>query len=344
MAKWRKTLGWTAVILGTVLLFVVVGGILLLKSSAFHRYLISKIEQSAGEAAGARVELQNLTLHVNTLSADVYGLTVHGNEAPNDRPFLQVKHAKAGLKIISVFHRQVNLSELLVDGPVVNLVVNRSGQTNLPQPPPSDNKKSSTNVFDLAVGHVLLSNGQIYLKDRKIPVGANLTGLRTEISFSQLAKKYSGTLSYENGWIQYEQMKPLPHRLSATFDATPSELNLKPLLLTLGGSRFALETTVRDYNNTPVANGRYDFVLHTQDFNGLSSANAAGDVVLSGNLNYKDVPNQPALRNVSLSGSLDCSGLALVTEQALVKIQKIVGRYQLANGNLQADAFALDLL
>jgi translocation and assembly module TamB len=343
MAKWSKTLGWTAVILGAVLLFVVVAGILLLKSSGFHHYLISKIEQSAGEAAGTRVELQNLTLHVKTLSADVYGLTVHGTEASNDRPFLQVQHAKAGLKIVSVFHRQVNLSELLVDDPVVNLVVNKNGQTNLPQPPPSD-KKSSTNVFDLAVGHVLLSNGQIYLKDRKIPLDANLTGLRTEISFSQLARKYKGTLSYENGWIQYEHMKPLPHRLSATFDATPSELNLKPLLLTLGGSRFALETTVRDYNNTPVANGRYDFVLHTQDFNGLSSAKAEGDVVLSGKLNYKDVPNQPALHNVSLSGSLDCNGLALVTEQALVKIQKIAGRYQLANGNLKVDAFALDLL
>ncbi len=344
MADWRKTVGWTAAIIGAVLLVVIVGGVLLLNSSAFHRYLIATIQQNAGEATGARVELQDLTIHIKTLTADAYGLVIHGTEAPGEKPLLQVQHARVGVKIISIFHRKVNLSELIVENPIVSLVVNKEGRSNLPEPPQPQQKSSSTNVFDLAVGHVLLTNGQIYLKHRKIPVDANLTDLRTEISFSQLAKKYSGTLAYQNGVIHYEQLKPLPHRLEAKFEATPSELNLKPLLLTLGGSRFTLQATVRDYNNTPVANGRYDFVLHTQDFAGLSSANAAGDVALSGSLNYKDVPNQPVLRNVSLSGDLSCNGLAVSSPQAAVKIQKIAGRYQLANGNFKADAVALDLL
>jgi translocation and assembly module TamB len=344
MADWRKTVGWTAASIGALLLIVIVGGLLLLRSQAFHNYLISKIMQQASEATGARVELQNLIIHVKTLTADAYGLVIHGTEAPADRPLLQVQHTRLGVKIISIFHRKVNLSELIVENPVVSLVVNKQGQSNLPQPPPTNKKSSSTNVFDLAVGHVLLAHGQIYLKDRKIPVDANLTNLRTEITFSQLAKKYSGTLGYQSGLIHYAQLKPLPHRLQATFDATPSELNFKPLLLTIGGSRFTLQATVRDYSNTPVANGRYDFVLHTQDFAGLSSANAAGDVALAGTLNYKDVPNQPLLKNVSLSGDLNCNGLALSSPQAVVKIQKIAGRYQLANGNFKTDAFVLDLL
>src|SRR6266568_989802 len=344
MADWRKAVGWTTAIIGALLLVIVVGGVLLLRSSAFHRYLISKIVQQGSEATGARIELQNLTIHVKTLTADAYGVVIHGAEAPGERPLLQVQHARIGVKIISIFHRKVNLSELIVENPIVSLVVNQQGQSNLPQPPQTDKKSSSTNVFDLAVGHVLLANGQIYLKDRKIPVDANLSDLRTEITFSQLAKKYSGTLAYQSGLIHYEQLKPLPHWLQATFDASPSELNLKPLLLTLGGSRFTLQATVHDYNNTPVANGRYAVVLHTQDFAGLSTANAAGDVALAGTLNYKDVPSQPLLRNVSLSGDVNCNGLALSSPQAVVKIQKIAGRYQLANGDLKADAFALDLL
>ncbi len=344
MADWRKTVGWTAAVIGVLLLVVIVGGMLLLRSTAFHRYLMAKLVQQAGEATGARVELQNLTIHVKTLTADAYGLVIHGTEGPGERPLLQVQHARVGVKIISIFHRKVNLSELIVENPIVSLVVNKEGRSNLPEPPQTQQKSSSTNVFDLAVGHVLLANGQIYLEDRKIPVDANLTDLRAEITFSQLAKRYSGTLSYQSGLIHYEQLKPLPHRLDAKFDATPSELNLKPLLLTLGGSRFALQATVRDYSNTPVANGHYDLVLHTQDFAGLASANAAGDVALSGNLNYKDVPNRPVLRNVTLSGDLNCNGLAVSSPQAAVKIQKIAGRYQLANGNFKADAFALDLL
>jgi len=107
---------------------------------------------------------------------------------------------------------------------------------------------------------------------------------------------------------------------------------------------LTLSTNVRDYSSTPVASGKYDAVLHTDDFAGLSSASTSGDVRLAGTLNYRDVPNQPMLRNAKLNGSLDSNGLAVLTEQAIVKIQKLSGRYQLANGNFQAEGFAFNML
>lgn len=340
---WRKGIGWTAVGVGALLLFIIVAAILLLNNAGFQHYLIGKITQQASEATGARVEIQGFHFKLKTLTADVYGLTIHGTEAAGEKPLLQVQRATVSFKIISLLKRKVNLSELRVERPIVSLAVNQDGRSNLPQPPPSKQQSSSTNVFDLAVGHVLLTNGEIDLKDRKIPVDANLNGLRTEITFSQLAKKYSGTMSYQSGLIHYEQLRPLQHSLQAKFDASPSELNLKPLLLSLGGSRFSLEASVRDYGNAPVADGIYHIVLHTQDFAGLSTTNAAGDIALSGKLNYKDVAGQPMLKNASLSGNIDSNGLVLASPQALVNIKKIAGRYQLANGNFKADAFALDL-
>ena len=144
--------------------------------------------------------------------------------------------------------------------------------------------------------------------------------------------------------MQYEHLRPLPHSLQASFDATPTELNLKPLLLKLGGSRLQIEANVRDYGSSPVADGHYDIVLHTQDFAGLSSANAAGDVALSGAMSYKDVPGQSALKNARLSGEIASNGLAVSSPQAAVKIQKIAGKYQLADGNFKTDGVALDLL
>src|SRR5437867_5219707 len=118
MADWRKTLGWTATAIGGLLLLAIVAGVLLLKSQAFHGYVLGKIVQQASQATGARVELQNFTFHVKTLTADVYGLTIHGTEPPKAQPLLQVQHAKIGIKIISLFHRKVNLSELRVENPV----------------------------------------------------------------------------------------------------------------------------------------------------------------------------------------------------------------------------------
>ena len=344
MANWRKIVGWTAVVIGALVLLVVVAAVVILQNPAFQRYLVAKIEQTAQESAGARVEIQGLQIHVKTLSADIYGLVVHGTEPGGAKPLLQVTHAKIGIKILSVLRHKVDLSELLIDHPEVNLVVDKDGHSNLPEPPPSQNKSSGTNIFDLAVGHVLLSDGVINALDRQLPVNANLSRLRTEITFSQLKKQYSGTISYQSGLLQYEHLKPLPHSLQASFSVSPSELQLSPMLLKLGGSRLQIEAHVRDYSSAPVADGHYDVVLHTQDFAGLSSANASGDVALSGVMSYKDVPGQSPLKNAKLSGEIAGNGLAVSTPQAAVRIQKIGGKYQLADGNFRTDGVAVDLL
>jgi translocation and assembly module TamB len=344
MANWRKIVGWTAVVSGALVLLVVVAAVVILQNPAFQRYLIAKIEQSAQESAGAKVQIEGLHIHVKTLSADIYGLTVHGTEPAGAEPLLEIPHARIGLKIISVLRHKIDLSSLLIERPAVNLIVNKEGRSNLPQPPSSQNKNGGTNVFDLAIGHVLLTDGMINALDRQIPVNANLSGLRTEISFSQLQKQYSGTISYQSGLMQYEHLRPLPHSLQASFDVTPTELNLKPLLLKLGGSRLQIEAHVRDYSSSPIADGHYDVVLHTQDFAGLASANASGDVALSGAMSYKDVPGQSALKNAALSGEIVSHGLAVSAPQAAAKIHKIVGKYQLADGNFKTDGIALDLL
>lgn len=345
MAKWAKIIGWTAVTIGALLLLTIFGIAVLLKTQAFHRYLLAKIEQVASQKTGAQVDVENLQIHVKTLTADLYGLTVHGSEADTEKPLLQVQHLKVGVRITSIFHLKVNLSELIIERPVVNLLVNKEGHSNLPQPPPSQSKNSSTNVFDLAVGHVLLTNGEIDAKDRAIPVNANLANLRTEINFNQTRRQYSGTISYANGLIQYERLRPLPHSMRTSFDIDPSELNVKPLQLTLGGSRIKLQATVHDYAGNPAAKGNYNVTLHTQDFSGLSPAgSAAGDVTLRGELSYTDVPGQSVLRSVALSGDIDSSGLDVFSSQARIRIDRLAGRYQLANGNFKADTLVAELL
>src|SRR5262249_25283428 len=146
MVKWRNVIGWTAISIGALLLLVIVAAFTLLKSPAFHKYLLARIEQAAGQSTGARVEIQNFQVHIKTLTADVYGLTVHGSEAEGEKPLLQVEHAAVGIKIVSLLKRKFNLSELIVERPVVNLVVDKGGRSNLPQPPASQKKSSNTNV------------------------------------------------------------------------------------------------------------------------------------------------------------------------------------------------------
>jgi len=342
MANWRKILGWTAAALGALLLVTLAAPILLVKSPAFHRYLVAKIEQQAGQAVGSRVEIRNLQIHLRNLSADVYGFVVHGREGAAEKPLLEVEHLRVELRILSILGREVRLQDLLIDRPVIHLSVDQQGRSNLPEPPPSTGS-SNTNLFQLEVGRVLVTGGEIDARDRRIPVAANLEGLRTEITFRQ-PETYAGTISYQNGLIQYPGLRPFPHALGAKFSATPSELEVESLVLSTGASRLELEGKVRDYTAAPVANAHYEIRVHPEDFRELlKGEQASGEVILRGGISYREVPGQAAAKNVALSGNILSNGLRLVTPDAAARIDRIEGKYQLANGDFRADAFTVDL-
>jgi hypothetical protein len=164
----------------------------------------------------------------------------------------------------------------------VNLQVRKDGTTNLPQTPKS-NSNSSTNPFDLGIHHVLLSNGEIYYNDVKTPLDAELHDLHLEVKSRLTGKAYDGTLSYRNGRLQYGGARPLPHDLNASFTATPSDFELKPLVLRVATSTVELQGTVHDYSQ-PDVKGRYRFTIHPQDFRAAlkNPTLPAGEVTLVG--------------------------------------------------------------
>ncbi len=341
--RWKRIIGWTTAATLVLILILVVGGYFVLRSASFHRYVLSKIIQQAEESTGGRVEAQSFDFHFSGLTADLYGLTIHGTEPADQKPLLQVDKLTVGLKILSVIHHKVNLSQLLIEHPVAHLLVTKAGRNNIPQPNAPKQKSSQTNVFDLAVGHVLLSRGEIYYNDSQSSIDADVYDLRTEIGFDSLATRYNGAISYHNGRIKYAGLESLTHGLDAQFNATPAGLNLSPLVLTVGSSRITLQGNITDYSN-PAADANYQILIHTQDFSGLAAvANPSGDVSLSGVLRYRNLPNQPILRDVSLNGQLDSGALSVASPQGRLQLRKLFAKYELSDGNLQARDVSVNL-
>ena len=166
----------------------------------------------------AGLKLADSTLILSTLTAHLYNITVRGTESPDQPPLLHADELTVRIKILSALHHQVALRELLIDHPVVHLQVSREGKNNLPTAPPSQSS-SHTSVFDLAVEHVQLTNGEVNYNDRKTPLEADLYDLGTDIHFDSLAKRYEGAISYNNGHVKYAQYAPLPHNLKLKFNA-----------------------------------------------------------------------------------------------------------------------------
>lgn len=340
--NWKNAVRWLAAILGILVLIVVSGGYVLLKTSWFHNYVLTKIIEEGRTTTGGKLNVQNWDLHFKPLTADLYGIVLHGTEPPSARPLLQADRLAVSVSLRSLLHRKLQLTELLIQHPVANLLVSSNGNNNVPTPPPNKTK-STTNVWDLAVGHTLLSNGEVYYNDKKSQLYADLYDLKTQIRFDSSATRYAGTLGYRNGRLQYENYASLAHNLDAQFSATPSGATLSSLLIRVGSSRVSLHGDLTNYGS-PTLNAAYQILIHTQDFAAMSPAvTPVGDVRIDGGLRYRDIPNQPWLRTMSVEGKIESSDLQAVSPDVHLGLRDLKAQYQLADGNLQVHAIAADV-
>ena len=321
-----------------------VAGYFAVGSQRFHNYVLVEVQEQASEATGGEVRIQNFALHLSTLTADVYGITIRGREPKSEAPLVQADQLMVRLKIISLLRKKIDLNQIALRHPVVNLLVERDGSTNLPAPPKS-NRNSSTNLFDLGIQHVLLSHGEIYYNDVKMPLDAELHDLQLEIKSELTGKGYDGSLSYREGRLQYGNMKSLPHGLKASFNASRSEFTLKPLALTIASSTIQFDGNVRNYSR-PTAQGSYRITIHPQDFGPVFKTPSipTGEVTLAGSLRYQYEANAPVLRTVVLDGRVNSPELAVSSPDLRTVIRNVRGEFQLANGNLDARVLEVDLL
>src|SRR5579872_354552 len=195
--NWKRTIAWALAGLLGLLVVVLIGGYFYLRSNNFQQFALRKIAEQANQATGGQTQIGGLDFNLSTLTAHLYNITMRGTEGPDQPPLLHADELTVRIKIVSALYHQVSLRELLIAHPVIHLQVTVAGKNNLPAAPPSQSN-SQTNVFDLAVEHAQISNGEVNYNDRKTPLEADLFDLGTDIHFESIAKRYDGSLSYRN--------------------------------------------------------------------------------------------------------------------------------------------------
>ena len=341
--QWKRTIGWTLAGLVILIFVVAIGAYFYLKSSNFQQFALRKIEEQAASSTGGKTTIGRLDFSLRSLTANLYNITVRGTEGPNQPPLLHADQLTVAVKIVSALHGKVALRELIIVRPVVHVLVSREGKNNFPTPPPSQSS-SHTNVFDLAVEHAQITNGEVSYNDKKTPLEADLYDLGTDIHFAPLAKRYDGDLSYKNGHLRYAQYAPLAHNLNVSFSATPDRFGLESAVLKVGDSAVTLHAQVTNYSN-PVADGDYQVQIHAQDFAQMSpGASAAGEVMLNGRLHYQSNGDEPLLRSVVINGQLASEVLRAAASGKQLELRKLEGTYQLAGGRLQIKDFSVNTL
>jgi translocation and assembly module TamB len=341
--SWRKTIGWTLLSLVAVVAIGALAGYFYLRSGGFREFALRKIVARTDQSTGGHTQIRAFDFNLSNLTAHLYGIVIRGKEAPDAPPLLQIDELTVGLKIKSLIHREISLSELLIEHPVVHVQIDRGGNDNFPQTP-RQTSSSRTGIFELAVGHLALSKGEVNYNDRKTRVDAELHNLRTDVRFESLATRYRGSLSYDNGHLQYDKYAPLPHGLHASFTATPSLFLLDSAIVTVASSAIKLTGDVTNYSS-PTVQGNYDVLLHSQDATELlPTVRPAGAIVLKGTFHYQDASGQPFLRNIRIDGEMGSEVLAGVVSSGRLEIRNFRGQYLLADGSLHAGGMEAETL
>jgi len=339
--NWKRIIGWAALAGGLMTIVAAIAGYFYLKSAPFQRFALAKIAAQVNQATGGKTAIGGLDFNLSRLTATLYDITLRSTEGADQPPLLHMDKLTVGIRVGSALHPQVSLNELLILHPVIHIQVSRDGKNNFPTPRPSQ-ASGHTSVFDLAVAHAQITNGEVSYNDQQIPLEADLYEFRTDIQFTRVFKKYDGVISYKNGRLKYATYTPLAHDFDLHFSATPAQLTVESATLHVGSSSLMLQARVRDYSN-PVADGSYRMLLHVQDFREISPATKAeGNVLLAGKLQYQAMENQPALRGISVDGHLASDALAAVTSGKRIELHGLAGDYRLADGNLSVSNLKLE--
>jgi len=340
---WKIKAAWTLAVLAVVIAIAAIAGYFYLQSSAFRQFAMRKIIAQADEATGGHTQIGAFDFAPGTLTAHLYDVVVRGKESPDAPPLLAIRKLTIGLKVQSILRRKLSLDELLIERPTVNLRVNSQGSSNMPTTPAKQSNGNQT-VFDLAVRHVGLIQGEINYKDKKTPLDADLHDLKTDITFESLARRYSGSVSYTSGHLRYGQYAPLLHTFNVKFNATPQVFSLESGVLKVASSTVALRGQLANYAD-PEVSADYVMQIHTQDVAEMSpSIRTAGDVSLTGKLNYHGKNNQPFLRSLTIDGQVAGETLSAVSAGRRLDVRKLRGKFQLAKGSLRANGIEAELL
>ena len=294
---WERIIAWIAGAMTLLTVLAIVTVAILLHSRRFHNYLLAKADSIASQKLNTEVTLENFTLHFSPLSLDVYGLTVHGASPYPNPPILQLQHANVGVRIVSLLHMKWYFSTVQLDHPVVQVLVDKHGVSNIPTPAPT-NSNSNTSIFDLGIRRAILNQGEVFCNSEPQPLSADLHDVEFRAGFTPANKVYSGWLQYTQGRVVYGTFAPFVHNFAARFEYSPTTFQLDQAEISSGATKIFLAAAARNFSQ-PIVDAKYDVTIDAGQMGRLmnNAALPAGLFHLRGSAAYQRCPGQAGHRN-----------------------------------------------
>jgi translocation and assembly module TamB len=336
-----------------VLLFAVTA--MVLHSGAFRRYAVTKIVEAAEQATGARVEIQDMNFRWRPLAIEVSGIRALARGASSEVTLANIARVRVTLKPWQLLHREVAIETLSIEKPEIHLEVLPDGALNLPTPHLSGHRASS---FGVQIARLNIWGGQIDYQDRRIPLAVDLRGFRAQATFDHAAKVYRGALSYDEGTVTTNSIRPVQHRAEIHFSADAKSCQFESAQISALHSSLSARGSVSNYNS-PIVSGDYSGHVSATDLRWIfrNAALPAGEITLQGSVLYRNDPGSRFLNDLHLDGRMQSAVVITPLNGNDLPVEDLQGEYKLdkgvlrvgklsgnvVGGRLRSDRVAIDL-
>ncbi len=296
----------------------VVAGLLVVRSSWFPEYVRQRVVAEAERATGGRVEIGSFAFDLRTLTGQLNDFVIHGTEPPDSPPLLRVGSIRARLKIISVLERAVDVQSLDAERPEANLIVNRDGTTNVPQPkaPRASNKNPVETILDLAIGRFSLRDGTFQVNSARMPWSAAGEMLRVQLVYNRTSPRYQGDISVQPLHFIVAKDLPLDMSVKVSLSIARNKVTISSAHLQTPNSNAELSGAIDDFSSPEYrleysAHVSLDEMLRTLRFR----TRPEGILEVKGNASFRD------FGHYLLTGNL--AGGPLAFGQGQVKVRGV---------------------
>src|SRR5437764_188925 len=247
MTKRKRIILTIAASLAGLLLVLVVGAILVLRSDWFANYVREKIIAVTEESTGGKVEIASFQFDWTHLTARVRNFVLHGTEPAGSDPLARVQLLEVRLKLFAGMKKAVDLQYLGIQQPQVNLTLFPDGKTNVPEPKvqkkPSQTSGLQT-VVDLAVGQFQIQNGLLEFSHQKTAFSARGENLRALLNYNFATPGYQGNLWIDPLLLKSGDKPPLHVHVDVPVTMEKDAVRLAGAKLTTNQSQIGLTGSI----------------------------------------------------------------------------------------------------
>lgn len=214
-----------------------------LQTAWFKNRVREKIVTAIQQSTGGTVELGAFDYDWRTLTADFHRLVVHGTEPVGAPPLFQAGSIRIGLKIISIFKRNIDIASLIVDRPEIHLLIAADGSTNVPSP--ALGRRSSTQtigaLLNLKVRHFEVNGGVFETEARSVPLNFRAEDVGLLLSYDRRGPHYDANISSRELHVETKRWPSLVAQLDANAQLEKDRVEIRYARIASGNSK--VETT-----------------------------------------------------------------------------------------------------